>query len=104
MTTATTKPKFNCGTVLSTPGALEAFQRNTQSPLLLLQRHLNGDWSDRGDLDDEDRQANEQALVDGSRLLSAYRLKDGTKVWAITEAVGENGHREATTFLLPEEY
>ncbi len=47
---------------------------------------------------------NDQALIDGSRLLSAYRLKDGTKLWCITEAVGENGSREATTFLLPEEY
>ena len=47
---------------------------------------------------------NDQALIDGSRLLSAYRLKDGTKIWCITEAVGENGRREATTFLLPEEY
>ena len=47
---------------------------------------------------------NDQALIDGSRLLSAYRLKDGTKLWCITEAVGENDRREATTFLLPEEY
>jgi hypothetical protein len=97
----TTTPKFNCGTVLSTPGALEEFQKNNQTPFEFLQRHLSGDW---GDLDEEDRQANEQALVDGSRLLSAYRMKDGTKVWAITEAENEGGHREATTFLLPEEY
>jgi hypothetical protein len=103
MTETTTKPKINAGTVLSTPGALEAFRRNDQSFLPFLERHLNGDWSDT-DLCEEDREANEQALVDGSRLLSAYRLKDGTKVWCITEAVGENGHREATTFLLPEEY
>jgi hypothetical protein len=92
---------FNPGVLLSTPGALAAFERNNQAPFEFLQRHLSGDW---GDLDEEDRQANEQALVDGSRLLSAYRLKDQTKVWAITEAVGENGHREATTFLLPSEY
>jgi hypothetical protein len=96
-----TTPAFSIGTVLSTPGALDAFSRNGQSPLELLRRHVAKDW---GDLCEEDRQANEQALVDGSRLLSAYHLKDQTKVWAITEAVGENGHREATTFLLPEEY
>ena len=99
--TGTTKPRFSSSAVLSTPAALEAFERNHQTPFEFLQRHLNGDW---GDLDDEDKQANELALVDGSRLLSAYHLKDGTKVWCITEAVGENGHREATTFLLPEEY
>jgi hypothetical protein len=100
MTTSTT-PKFSCGILLSTPGASEAFQRNNQTPFLFLQKHLSGDW---GELCEEDREANNQALVDGSRLLSAYRLNDGTKVWLITEAVGENGRRESSTFLLPEEY
>ena len=97
----TTKPRFDCGTILATPGATEAFERNHQTPFEFLQRHLNGDW---GDLCDEDRMPNDQALVDGSRLLSAYRLADGTKIWLITEAIGENGRRECTTFLLPEEY
>ena len=97
----TTKPKFNPGVLLSTPGALEAFERNGQTPLEFLKRHLAGDY---GELCEEDRLLNEQSLVDGSRLLSAYRLKDGTKVWLITEAVGENGRRESSTYILPEEY
>lgn len=96
-----TTPAFSIGTVLSTPGALEAFNRNGQTPFEFLQRHIAKDW---GELDEEDRQANEQALIEGSRLLSAYKLKDGTKIWAITEAQNDSGHREATTFLLPEEY
>ena len=100
--TTTANPKFNTGVLLATPGSSEAFQRNGQTPLEFLQRHLSGDWGE--ELCQEDRQANDEALVDGSRLLSAYRLKDGTKIWCITEAVGENGHREATTFLLPSEY
>ena len=95
------KPKFAPGVLLATPGAMEALERNGQAPFEFLNRHLIGDW---GDLDQDDRQANEQALVDGSRLLSAYHLKDGTKVWLITEAVGENGRRKSSTFLLPEEY
>ena len=99
--TETTTPSFSIGTFLSTPGSLTAFEKNGQTPFELLQRHRSKDW---GELCEEDREANNQALVDGGRLLSAYRLKDGTKVWCITEAVGENGHREATTFLLPEEY
>jgi len=98
---ATATPKFTCGVILATPGASEAFERNHQMPLEFLQRHLSGDW---GDLCDEDRQANDQALVDGSRLLSAYKLKDGTKLWLITEAIGENGRRESSTALLPSEY
>jgi hypothetical protein len=47
---------------------------------------------------------NDESLKDGSRLLSAYLLKDGTKIWIITEAEDDNGKREATTILLPEEY
>ena len=97
----TIKPKFNCGVILATPGASEAFQRNHQMPFEFLKRHLAGDW---GDLCDEDRQANDQALVDGSRLLSAYKLENGTKMWCITEASDGRGRREATTFLLPSEY
>jgi hypothetical protein len=99
--TEITTPAFSIGALLSTPGALEAFEKNGQTPFEFLQRHVAKDW---GDLDEEDRQANEQALIDRSRLLSAYHLKDGTKIWCITEAVGDGGHREATTFLLPEEY
>ena len=96
------QPRFNPGVLLATPGAVEAFEKNGQTPLEFLQRHLSGnDW---GDLDLEDKQSNDQSLVNGSRLLSAYRLKDGTKVWCITEAADEHGHREATTFCLPSEY
>jgi hypothetical protein len=61
-----------------------------------LRRHARGDW---GELDDEDRAANDVALKHGARLLSAYRTKAGTKFWIITEA-----DRSATTVLLPEEY
>ena len=102
MSTTATKPKVAPGVLLATPGATEAFERNGQTPFEFLQRHINGDWGEA--LCQEDRLLNDQALIDGSRLLSAYRLKDGTKLWCITEAVGENDRREATTFLLPEEY
>ena len=97
-----TKPKFSCGVLLTTPGCSEAFARNKQMPFEFLQRHLSCDWGE--ELCDEDRALNDEALQDGSRLLSAYKLADGTKVWCITEAADERGHREATTFLLPEEY
>ena len=43
--------------------------------------------------------ANDQALAEGLRLLSAYRLKSNVSVWVITEA-----DRSATTLLLPDEY
>jgi hypothetical protein len=96
------KPKFSPGVLLATPGASEAFERNGQAPFEFLQQHLNGDWGE--ELCQEDRRLNDQSLIDGSRLLSAYKLKDGTKIWCITEATDDRGHREATTFLLPSEY
>jgi hypothetical protein len=93
--------KFTFKQLLATPGASEAFNRNEQSPQEFLERHLSGDW---GETCDEDKQLNEQALVDGARLMSVYSLKDETQVWCITEATGDDGQREATTFLLPDEY
>ena len=42
--------------------------------------------------------------MDGSRILSAFRLKTGVKVWVLTEAVGDDGKRASTCLLLPEEY
>jgi len=94
--------RFDLGPVVATPGALDALARNEMSPRELLARHASGDW---GDLDDHDKEANYAALKTGARLLSAYHLPDGTKVWVITDAeIDAQHHRQATTFLLPEEY
>jgi len=89
------------GQIVATPGALVALAVAGTSPSTLLRRHAAGDW---GDLDAHDRAANDAALRDGSRLLSAYVVAEGVKVWIITEAADEDGHRAATTLLLPEEY
>ena len=51
-----------------------------------------------------DAALNDQALVDGSRLLSAYTTLKSVKIWIITEAADDSGHRLATTALLPSEY
>ena len=59
-------------------------------------RHVTGDW---GDLDDEDRQANDAALINGSRILSAYMTRKGERIWIITEAMNEVGLRYCTTLL-----
>ena len=99
--TANEQPKFSLGQILATPGALDTLQESGQNIQFFLARHVKGDW---GEVCQEDGQLNDQALIDGSRLLSAYRLADGTKIWLITEAVGENGRRESSTFLLPSEY
>ncbi|HEY3974117.1 MAG TPA: hypothetical protein VGM18_14010 [Candidatus Sulfotelmatobacter sp.] len=88
--------KFSPGSVVATPGVLEAFRTSGDDPLAYLVRHLAGDW---GEVDAEDWQANEQSLLRELRLLSVYRMSDGTRFWIITEA-----DRSATTFLLPDEY
>lgn len=58
-------------------------------------RHMSGDW---GDVPPEDREANEEALVQGFRLLSVYGEGD-RRFWIITEA-----DRSVTTVLLPSDY
>ena len=93
--------RFSLGQLLATPGALAALQRAQQTPAEFLMRHSRGDW---GDVCAEDKRLNDQSLEDGSRLMSAYLTSDGVKLWIITEAADDAGHRLATTILLPEEY
>mgnify|MGYP000024874680 CR=1 FL=1 len=95
------RTRFDLGQTVATPGALEALQRNNSSGLEYLRRHASGDW---GIVCEEDKQINEQALKTGARILSAYFLPDETTLWIITEAQDDKGKRQATTFLLPEEY
>ena len=95
------KPKFQIGRLLATPGALEELQKANVSVHELLSRHSQTDW---GDVDPDDAELNNEALKDGSRLLSAYVLPTGVRLWIVTEPTDDRGQREATTCLLPEEY
>ena len=88
-------PRFNLGQVVATPGAIEALDEVNCLPITLLNRHQIGDW---GDLCDEDKAANNEALGNWTRLFSAYIVRD-VKFWVITEA-----DRSVTTILLPSEY
>ena len=85
---------FALGRLLATPGVRETIPARDQ--VLALKRHAQGDW---GEVCPEDWQANEEALVGGARILSAYVSSSGEKFWIITEA-----DRSATTMLLPDEY
>jgi hypothetical protein len=93
--------KFSLGRIVATPGALHALHEAGQSAEEFLCRHVTGDW---GELCDEDKSLNHAALVDGSRILSAYQTRMGAKLWVITEAVNEVGLRYSTCVLLPAEY
>ncbi|TWU34880.1 hypothetical protein [Novipirellula artificiosorum] len=90
----TEKPKFEYGYLSVTPGAAEEIEQ--VDVFAAIHRHLAGDW---GDCCKEDWEANEEALIVGSRLFSVYKDRKGTKFWIITEA-----GRHATTVLLPSEY
>ena len=60
-----------------------------------------GKFSDKdwGDLCDEDRKANDQAVLDKSRVLASYGKGDD-KIWIIKEA----GRGTPVTILFPSEY
>ena len=85
---------FRLGRIVATPNALQSITQDDS--LVGIKRHQAGDW---GNLTDADREANDRALVEGTRILSAYAASTGTKFWIITEA-----DRSATTILLPEDY
>ena len=95
-------PKFELGRCVATQASLALIRDCGEEPETFLARHAWGDW---GELDDEDKRANERAVKNGSRLLSCYRLaRSGCQVvaghvWVITEA-----DRSATTLSLPSEY
>ena len=86
---------FKLGPVVATLGALHFCDAHKISPLLLLGRHVAGDW---GDLTADDVAANVHAVQHDLRVFSSYKFSQG-KVWVITEA-----DRSSTCLLLPEEY
>jgi hypothetical protein len=90
------QPLFPLGQLCATPGALAMLEALPRSPFPFIARHQLGDW---GNLDAEDVRANQAALLDGTRLFSAYDLGQHDPLWIITEA-----DRAVTTLLLPREY
>jgi hypothetical protein len=100
---------FHPGRTTATPGAAAALKRTETPPQVLIARHTNRDW---GNVDAEDAQVNDDAMLTGGRLLSAYTLSDNTTVWVITdpEVVSASTEgvvsvdRPSTTILLPREH
>lgn len=86
------KPRFPLGKTVVTPGALAL----GIDLVPYMHRHHCGDW---GDLDECDKQENEEALEEGFRILSCYRVGGGRRIYIITKA-----DRSSTCILLPEEY
>ena len=82
---------FELGRTVGTATAVALLGEAGVAAQSLLERHHRGDW---GDLTEDDRQRNEEALVEGGRLLSVYFVRD-EKIYVITEA-----DRSATTIML----
>lgn len=91
---------FALGQTYATPAALEVLRVAQISPALLLAEHQAGIW---GDLDAEDKRANEQALKSGARILSVRKIGQ-ERLYIITDAENDNGLRGATAILLCSEY
>ena len=85
---------FNLGQVVATAAVSE-----TESPEDLqeaLRRHQSGDW---GEVSEDDKRCNDDSVDGRGRLLSAYTLPSGNKVWCLTE-----WDRSITTILYPSEW
>lgn len=106
-----TYQKFRLGTIVMTPAVEQRLRDNNDTEgtaamqlSAMFVAHASGDW---GDIDDEDKKENDEAVTHGRRILSAYAIDlDGDRrgygdncVWIITEA-----DRSVTTALLPSEY
>lgn len=87
--------KFPLGRIVATLGALKLLTEQGLTPTMFIQRHANADW---GNISREDWIANDQGLINGDRLLSAYSLGQD-RLWILTEA-----DRSSTCLLLPHEY
>ena len=91
--------KFSLGRVVETSGVHNMRIVNDKFNNFVAKsfvRHCNGDW---GDLDKEDKRANELALKNDFRLLSRYVFDGDIKIYIITE-----WDRSCTTILFSEEY
>lgn len=93
---------FYLGEIVFTEGGdrILDLEEPDEDLLDLLKRHVSGDW---GEVRQEEKDLNDKAVQDGSRILSAYTLSTGKKILISTEAANESGHREVTKVLTPEE-
>ena len=90
---------FPLGQIVATPAALDALARAGISPAAYLDRHATGGF---GEVPASDAQANRRDIADGGgRIMSAYDLSGGIRIWVITQLAGEETY---TTLLLPDEY
>jgi hypothetical protein len=79
---------FTLGEIVIRPRAALLMQNLRINPASLFLRHVTGDW---GDVSNDQRRTNEEAVREGGRILSAYG-QGNMRIYVITEA-----DRSATT-------
>ena len=89
---------FKLGKLVMTRGVHSKIKEDVDFAVGVLDAFERYQRCDFGDLCDEDKALNEQALKDGDRIFAVYTCVN-EKIWIITEH-----DRSATTILLPEEY
>lgn len=94
------EPLFGLGIIYATPAAMLHLVQFVHPHDSLLVRHSHGDY---GGLCADDRRLNDQAILNGGRILSAYNV-GGKKLYVITEAQNDEGVRAMTTILFASEY
>ena len=99
-----TSKYFNVGKVVCTATLNNIMSENKQFAneiMSALQRYCNKDW---GDLCEEDKQTNEDALQypDDLYLLATHKTCKG-KIYIITERISEYAGNNATTICFPDE-
>lgn len=91
--------KFSFGQVVMTRGVNAQISRSIEFSKFILEsiaKYRNCDW---GDLCEEDKKMNDQAVKNGDdRILARYNNKEGN-IYIITE-----WDRSVTTILFPSEY
>ncbi|MGZ8886598.1 MAG: hypothetical protein ACXW1O_08550, partial [Halobacteriota archaeon] len=100
--------RFEPGVLAITRGIAEARRRGIINVGALFKRHFSGDY---GEINEEDKRANELSIKEGSCIVSVYDT-DAGRVLIITAPESERtilpdyveGHRAFTTMLLAEEY
>lgn len=95
---------FNMGRIVTTRtinDLMAAEQKFAVEVTVALQRYAVKDW---GNLDDEDKQTNEDALnyPDDLYVMGAYDTSKG-KIWIITNRISEKAGENATTVCFPDE-
>ncbi|MBU5478419.1 hypothetical protein KQI69_04285 [Eubacterium sp. MSJ-13] len=95
---------FNMGQIVVTKSIndlMAAEQKFAVEVTVALQRYAVKDW---GNLDDEDKQTNEEALnyPDDLYVMGVYETSKG-KIWIITNRISEKVGDNATTVCFPDE-